>query len=114
MIIDQYRVCRLQRGLGQKHLRDVLQLRRFCKWARSQKLIKTDIAQELKAVRMVRSQRPIGLVEPEVHMLLRVAGQSRHGLAKRNYALVQLQKQRRLIVTQSDHHRAFIIPDKQH
>jgi site-specific recombinase XerD len=65
-------------------------LRRFCKWARSQKLIKTDIAQELKAVRMVRSQRPIGLVEPEVHMLLRVAGQSRHGLAKRNYALVQL------------------------
>jgi|SRR6516165_7117228 hypothetical protein len=38
-------------------------------------------------MRMVRSQRPIGLVEPEVHMLLRAAGQSRHGLAKRNYCV---------------------------
>lgn len=68
-------------------------LRRFCKWARLQKLIKTDIAQELKAVRMVRNQRPVGLVEPEVHRLLQAAGQSVHGLAKRNYALVQLMLQ---------------------
>jgi site-specific recombinase XerD len=68
-------------------------LRRFCKWACNQKLIKRDIALELKAVRMVRSQRPIGLAEPEVHMLLRAAGQSRHGLAKRNYALIQLMLQ---------------------
>jgi site-specific recombinase XerD len=65
-------------------------LRRFCKWACNQKLIKRDIALELKAVRTVRSQRPIGLAEPEVHMLLQAAGQSRHGLAKRNYALIQL------------------------
>jgi len=68
-------------------------LRRFCKWACNQKLIKRDIALELKAVRTVRSQRPIGLAEPEVHMLLRAAGQSRHGLAKRNYALIQLMLQ---------------------
>jgi len=68
-------------------------LRRFCKWACNQKLIKRDIALELKAVRTVRSQRPIGLAEPEVHMLLRAAGQSRRGLAKRNYALTQLMLQ---------------------
>lgn len=57
-------------------------LRRFCKWACNQKLIKRDIATEPKAVRTVRSQKPIGLVEPEVHMLLRAAGQSRHGPEK--------------------------------
>src|SRR5258708_13436557 len=48
---------------------------------------------EVKGGRTVRSQRPIGLAEPEVHMLLRAAGQSRHGLAKRNYALIQLMLQ---------------------
>jgi integrase/recombinase XerC len=32
----------------------------------------------------------VGLTEPEVHTLLRLAGESGHGLAKRNYALVQL------------------------
>ncbi|HEY5705732.1 MAG TPA: tyrosine-type recombinase/integrase [Terrimicrobiaceae bacterium] len=68
-------------------------LRRFCAWARSQKLIKTDVAHELKAIRMMRGYSPVGLVEPEVHMLLRAAGQSGHGLAKRNYALIQLMLQ---------------------
>lgn len=35
-------------------------------------------------------QQPRGLQEPEIHALLRAAGESRHGLAQRNYALVQL------------------------
>jgi integrase len=39
---------------------------------------------------MVRNTRPAGLTEPEVHTLLRLAGESGHALAKRNYALVQL------------------------
>jgi integrase/recombinase XerD len=68
-------------------------LRRFCTWARSQDFIKTDIAHELKAIRVVRGRSPVGLVEPEVHMLLRAAGQSSYGLAKRNYALIQLMLQ---------------------
>ena len=42
---------------------------------------------------MMRNHSPVGLVEPEVHMLLRAAGQSSHGLAKRNYALIQLMLQ---------------------
>jgi len=34
--------------------------------------------------------RPPGLTAPEVQALLRAAGETRHGLAKRNYALVTL------------------------
>jgi site-specific recombinase XerD len=39
------------------------------------------------------SAGPVGLTEPEVHTLLRLAGESGHGLATRNYALVQLMVQ---------------------
>src|SRR5260370_38383269 len=59
-------------------------LRRFCKWACNQKLIKRDIALELKAVRTLRSQRPLGLAGPEFHMWLRAPGRSRHRRATRN------------------------------
>ena len=41
-------------------------------------------------MKMVRNTRPVGLNEPEVHAMLRVAGESSHGLASRNYAIVQL------------------------
>ena len=37
----------------------------------------------------MRDLRPVGLTELEVTALLRAAGQSRHGLSKRNYALLQ-------------------------
>jgi hypothetical protein len=39
----------------------------------------------------------MGLAEPEVHNLLQLAGESGHGLAKRNYALVQLMVQAGLV-----------------
>jgi hypothetical protein len=43
---------------------------------------------------------PAGLNEPEVHALLRVAGESRRVPAKRNYGLLQLLLQTRLRVCQ--------------
>jgi integrase len=41
-------------------------------------------------MRTVRNQQPVGLTDVEVHVLLRAAGASSHGLAARNYAIVQL------------------------
>lgn len=64
-------------------------LRRLCRWASHQQRLKTNIAQDLKPIRFARHRRPPGLTEAEVHALLRVAGESGHGLAARNYALVQ-------------------------
>jgi integrase/recombinase XerC len=65
-------------------------LRRFCRWAQQSKRLRTNVALDLRPVRTVRNTRPMGLIEPEVHTLLRLAGESGHGLATRNYALVQL------------------------
>ena len=44
-------------------------------------------------MRTVRNRQPAGLTDPEVHALLRAAGASTHGLAARNYALVQVMLQ---------------------
>jgi integrase/recombinase XerC len=65
-------------------------LRHFCRWAYESHRLKRPIAQHLKPLQVVRSLQPRGLAEAEVYALLRVAGESRHGLAARNYALVQL------------------------
>jgi integrase/recombinase XerC len=75
-------------------------LRRLCRWAYQTQRIKNNVAQELKPVRFARNVRPLGLTEPEVHALLRVAGESGHGLATRNYALVQLMLQTGLRVSE--------------
>jgi len=68
-------------------------LRRLCRWAHEQKKLKTNVAAEVKLARTVRGIRPKGLNGSEVQALLRAAGQSAHGLAKRNYALVQVMLQ---------------------
>jgi site-specific recombinase XerD len=68
-------------------------LRRFCRWAQQSKRVKANVALDLRPARTVRNTRPVGLSEPEVHTLLRLAGESGHGLATRNYALVQLMVQ---------------------
>jgi len=73
-------------------------LRRFCRWAHEQKKLKTNVAAEVKLARTVRGVCPKGLDEPEVQALLRAAGQSAHGLGKRNYALVQVVLQAGLLV----------------
>jgi integrase/recombinase XerC len=65
-------------------------LRHFCRWAYDTKRLKRHIAQEVKPLQVVRNVQPLGLVDAEVYSLLRVAGASTHGLAARNYTLVQL------------------------
>ena len=65
-------------------------LRRLCRWAQAAGTMATDIARDLRRVRLPRNRQPLGLLDGEVHALLRAAGASSHGLARRNYALVQL------------------------
>lgn len=59
-------------------------------WALDKGLVKGNVAREVRFVQVAERPCPKGLNEPEVHALLRAAGQTRHGLAKRNYALIEL------------------------
>jgi integrase/recombinase XerC len=68
-------------------------LRRLCRWARGTGALATDAARDVRPMRTTRNQQPGGLTDIEVHALLRAAGGSSHGLAARNYALVQLMLQ---------------------
>lgn len=65
-------------------------IRHLCRWAARQGLLATDPSVEVKSLRIAARRRPAGLFEPEVHAVLRAAGETRRGLAKRNYAIVQL------------------------
>jgi integrase/recombinase XerC len=65
-------------------------LRRLCRWAQGTGVLAADAARDVRPMRMVRNQQPAGLTDIEVHALLRSAGASSHGLAARNYAIVQL------------------------
>jgi integrase/recombinase XerC len=65
-------------------------LRRLCRWAHREGKLAINPAAEVKLARTMRDLRPAGLTETEVTALLRAAGQSRHGLSRRNYALLQL------------------------
>jgi integrase/recombinase XerC len=68
-------------------------LRRLCRWARGTGALAADAARDVRPVRTTRNQQPVGLSDIEVHALLRAAGASSHGLAGRNYAMVQLMLQ---------------------
>jgi integrase/recombinase XerC len=68
-------------------------LRRLCRWAKGTGVLAADAARDVRPMRMVRNQQPVGLTDIEVHALLRAAGASSHGLAARNYAIVQLMLQ---------------------
>lgn len=65
-------------------------LRRLCRWAQETGLLATNPAVAVKSVRIAARRQPRGLTEAEIHSLLRAAGESRHGHARRNYALVQV------------------------
>src|SRR5271155_4259462 len=65
-------------------------LRRLCRWAQGSGAMGTDIARDLRRTREPRRLQPRGLLDPEIHGLLRAAGASSHGHARRNYALAQL------------------------
>jgi len=68
-------------------------VRRLLRWAEASGAVPTNVAREVKTVRLARDRQPVGLTATEVHGLLRAAGASSHGLARRNYALVQLMLQ---------------------
>ena len=68
-------------------------LRRFCRWAHEHKKLHANLTADVKLAHTVRGVRPKGLNKSEVHALLRTAGQSPHGLGKRNYALIQVMLQ---------------------
>jgi site-specific recombinase XerD len=65
-------------------------VRRLLHWAEANGTVERNVAVKVKSVRVIRERRPLGLMAAEVHSLLRAAGESSHGLARRNYALVQL------------------------
>lgn len=75
-------------------------VRRLLRWAEAGGTVTRNVALQLKSVRSDRDRRPQGLTVAQVHGLLRAAGESSHGLARRNYALVQLMLQSGLRVSE--------------
>ena len=62
-------------------------------WAEANGTVTRNVALKVKSVRVTRERRPLGLTAAEVHGLLRAAGETSHGLARRNYGLVQVMLQ---------------------
>lgn len=79
--------CRLRPATVNRRLEA---LRRLGRWAQTDGRLRADAAGAVKPVRMERNRQPVGLTGGEVHGLLRAAGTSGHGHARRDYALVQL------------------------
>jgi site-specific recombinase XerD len=65
-------------------------LRRLGQWACVTGDLAVDAMGHVPPLRTIRDRRPDSLTEHEVQALLRTAGTSSHGLAPRNYAMVQL------------------------
>jgi site-specific recombinase XerD len=71
--------------------RRIQSIKRFYNWvAKTEKTMKEQPARDVRFMRRGKRSQPTILTKKEVHDLLRVSGQSPQGLAKRNYALVQL------------------------
>jgi len=70
--------------------RKVQALKKFFGWAEHKKLIRGSPAAALRFLRRQKRAQPKSLREEEIQALLRAAGQTGHGLARRNYALLQL------------------------
>lgn len=80
--------------------RRIQALRRFFSWAKRTGLIEENPAESIRFRRKPTPSQPASLNPQEVHALLRVAGQSPQGLAKRNYALIQLMLQAGLRISE--------------
>jgi integrase/recombinase XerC len=65
-------------------------LRRLGRWACGKGELDADTMGHVPPMRTIRARRPDSLTDDEVQALLRTAGTSSHGLAARNYAMVQL------------------------
>jgi site-specific recombinase XerD len=70
--------------------RKIQALKKLLGWARQKGHLKLDVAGAVQFVRVEKRLRPRGLTEAEIQALLRAAGQTGHGLAKRNYALLEV------------------------
>lgn len=71
--------------------RRIQAIKRFYNWVlTSEKTMKEHPAKNIRFMRRGKRIQPAALTKKEIYDLLRVAGQSSHGLSKRNYALVQL------------------------
>ena len=68
-------------------------VRRLLRWAETTGAVAANVAAGVRTIRLTSDRQPVGLTALEVHGLLRAAGESSHGLARRNYALVQLMLQ---------------------
>jgi site-specific recombinase XerD len=68
-------------------------VRRLLRWAEATGAVAANVAAGVRTIRLTGDRQPVGLTAAEVHGLLRAAGESSHGLARRNYALVQLMLQ---------------------
>lgn len=79
--------------------RKLQSVKRLFRWAQ-EKGLANDISQQVRFMRSSKNYQPKALSTSEVHALFRLAGQSCHGLAKRNYALLQLMLQTGLRVSE--------------
>jgi len=70
--------------------RRIQAVKRLFLWAVEHGLAKENPAQNVRFMKPSARYRPKALQKKEVYALLRVAGQSPHGMAKRNYAFIQL------------------------
>jgi integrase/recombinase XerC len=75
-------------------------LRRLCRWGYGTDASVVDAMRDLRPMRTTRNRQPVGLTDIEIQALLRAAGTSSHGLAARNYAIVQLMLQAGLRVSE--------------
>lgn len=74
--------------------RRIQALKRFFSWAHREGIMsKENPTEHLQFMRRQSPSQPQALTKTEVHNLLRSAGQSSHGLSKRNYAILQLMLQ---------------------
>jgi site-specific recombinase XerD len=81
--------------------RRIQSVKKLFSWAHSLSLIGENCATHLRFMKPNARYSPKGLRDKELHALLRVAGQSPHGLGKRNYALIQLMVQAGLRVSEA-------------
>lgn len=70
--------------------RRVQALRRFFGWLEQEGLVPSDPSGAIRFLRRQAPRQPDTLTAKEVQALLRAAGQSVHGLAARNYAMVRM------------------------
>lgn len=70
--------------------RRIQAIKKCFSWANTNGFTKSNLAENIRFMKNPNQYRPVSLNKKEIHSLLRVAGLSTHGLAKRNYALIQL------------------------